>query len=163
MKLHVVASMIIISLLIIYLLIFSSKNIMEGFGELKAFNVCGDCNTVGKKGVSECLSCTNCGWCTDPNGYGSCVMGDYTGPYFADCSQFMFGGGVAISGPGSGQGGTGPAIGSASNATPFNVSLAGALQNVAPSPFGNTFYKTDAPLRSARRWRPPGNYRDYYD
>ena len=160
MKLHLVASLIIVLFVIIYLIIFTKKNIETfAINRMRGFRSCGDCNTVGKKGIDKCLSCTNCGWCIDPNGYGSCVQGDFTGPYFADCTQFMFGGGLTVGGPGSGQGG----VNSSLTATPFTVSLAGAMQNPSPSPFGNTFYQTDAPLRSARRWRPPGDYRDYYD
>jgi len=181
MKLNLVASLVIIVVLIIYLVIYTCRDSIDNFGNgISAFKSCGDCKTEGEKGAAQCLGCTNCGWCVDQNGYGSCVQGDYTGPYYADCAQFMFGGSLNITGPGTGEGGTGKWSGNGNSiqgeeknnshggptvssitATPFVVSLAGAMTNVSPSPFGNSTYNNNLPLRSSRRWRPPGTFRGY--
>lgn len=47
--------------------------------------------------MNQCLSCNNCGWCIDPNGYGSCVLGNSDGPLFAECAQYMYNGGIPVS------------------------------------------------------------------
>ena len=82
---------------------------------------------MGKKGMNQCLSCNNCGWCIDPNGYGSCVLGNSDGPLFAECAQYMYNGGIPI----------------ATN----------------PPYIGNSFYNSNSPNDSARRWRAIGNIR----
>lgn len=173
MALHLVASLVLVLIVIVYLII-NSRNDIEGFtGGPNGLQYCEDCNRRGKKGLGACLSCTNCGWCVDPNGYGSCVLGDYTGPYFADCAQFMFGGGVVgISGSKqpkivTGRDGSEERE-SGSETNPFTVALpwtgnssAGYI-NPSPFLFGNNFYGASAPLRSARRWRPTGSFRNMY-
>lgn len=187
MTYHLVSSLVIVLLVIIYLIIFSGR-VVEGFNDfITSPRYCGDCNTVGKKGIANCLSCSNCGWCVDPNGYGSCVLGDYTGPYFADCSQYTFGGNVIYPIPngnangnanGNGNGnangnangnGNGNANGNgnsngnkgAMTGLPFTVSTAGALQDISASPWGTSTYESRAPLRSGRRWRPTGLIREW--
>ena len=60
---------------------------------------CRDCDRRGDRGINSCLGCNNCGWCVDPNGYGSCVQGDQNGPYFADCAQYYYNGGMTVSNP----------------------------------------------------------------
>ena len=110
--------------------------------------------------MNACLSCNNCGWCVDPNGYGSCVLGDYSGPYFADCSQYYYNGGVTVN-----NGGVVKPIAPYGPPNPpwyqtlfvpwyggFGI---GSI-NPSPSIWGNEFYNAMTPLRSARRYRPTG-------
>jgi hypothetical protein len=101
---YIVSSLIIIILLVVYFILLSKGviQIQEGFfSERFTEEGCRDCNRVGKKGMNKCLSCNNCGWCIDPNGYGSCVLGNSDGPLFAECAQYMYNGSipVAISSP----------------------------------------------------------------
>lgn len=85
-------------LLVIYFIFLYSKNDQEDFFGGGAYGpaYC-DCNVRGQMGINACLSCNNCGWCVDPNGNGSCVLGDQRGAYFADCVQYSYNGGVAAS------------------------------------------------------------------
>jgi hypothetical protein len=86
-------------LLIVYFILLSKgvAQIQEGFfSERFSENGCRDCNRIGKKGMNQCLSCNNCGWCIDPNGYGSCVLGNSNGPLFAECAQYMYNGGIPV-------------------------------------------------------------------
>jgi len=127
---YIVSSLIIVILLIVYFILLSKgvAQIQEGFfSERFSEGGCRDCNRIGKKGMNQCLSCNNCGWCIDPNGYGSCVLGNSDGPLFAECAQYMYNGGIPV-----------------------------ATEN----PYiGNTFYNSNQPYESARRWRAIGNIR----
>jgi len=153
MKLYIVSSLILLILTFIYLLIYSQNIQKESFTGGPV--TCKDCNERGKQGAGKCLACNNCGWCVDANGYGSCVLGDYTGPYFADCSQYMFTGGISLIGnqPGKSSGSYATLI------TPWTGNSSGGYVNPSPPYIGNTFYGVDSPLRSARRWRPKGGTR----
>lgn len=90
-------SITIMLLLVIYFIFLYSKNDQEDFfGGSYGPSYC-DCNVRGQMGMNACLSCNNCGWCIDPNGNGSCVLGDQRGAYFADCVQYSYNGGIAAS------------------------------------------------------------------
>ena len=96
---YIVSSLIIVVLLIVYFILLSKGvlQIQEGFfSERFSEGACRDCNRIGKKGMNQCLSCNNCGWCIDPNGYGSCVLGNSDGPLFAECAQYMYNGGIPV-------------------------------------------------------------------
>ena len=96
---YIVSSLIVVVLLIVYFILLSKgvAQIQEGFfSERFSENGCRDCNRIGKKGMNQCLSCNNCGWCIDPNGYGSCVLGNSNGPLFAECAQYMYNGGTPV-------------------------------------------------------------------
>ena len=127
---YIVSSLILVLLLIVYYILLSKgvTSIEEGFYSSSfSESGCRDCNRIGKKGMDQCLSCNNCGWCIDPNGYGSCVLGNSEGPLFAECAQYMYNGGIPVS-----------------TSNPY---------------IGNTFYNTNSPNESARRWRAIGNIR----
>ena len=97
---YIVSSLIIVVLLVVYFILLSKgvMQIHEGFfSERFSESGCRDCNRAGKKGMNQCLSCNNCGWCIDPNGYGSCVLGNSDGPLFAECTQYMYNGGIPVS------------------------------------------------------------------
>jgi hypothetical protein len=97
---YIVSSLIIVVLLVVYFILLSKgvMQIQEGFfSERFSESGCRDCNRAGKKGMDQCLSCNNCGWCIDPNGYGSCVLGNSDGPLFAECAQYMYNGGIPVS------------------------------------------------------------------
>jgi len=97
---YIVSSLIIVVLLVVYFILLSKgvMQIHEGFfSERFSESGCRDCNRAGKKGMNQCLSCNNCGWCIDPNGYGSCVLGNSDGPLFAECAQYMYNGGIPVS------------------------------------------------------------------
>lgn len=51
------------------------------------------CPSCGWRSRYSCAKCTNCGYCIDKNGYGQCVPGDSSGPYFHGdkCSYWEFG------------------------------------------------------------------------
>lgn len=53
---------------------------------------CPDCNRNDWMGETDCYSCTNCGWCIDPNGNGSCGIGNASGPLFKDCRSWYYNG-----------------------------------------------------------------------
>lgn len=96
---YIVSSLIIVVLLLVYFILLSKgvAQIQEGFfSERFSEGGCRDCNRIGKKGMNQCLSCNNCGWCIDPNGYGSCVLGNSDGPLFAECAQYMYNGGIPV-------------------------------------------------------------------
>jgi len=96
---YIVSSLIVVVLLIVYFILLTKgvAKIEEGFfSENFSENGCRDCNRIGKKGMNQCLSCNNCGWCIDPNGYGSCVLGNSNGPLFAECAQYMYNGGTPV-------------------------------------------------------------------
>ena len=85
---------LIIGLLIIVIifgLFFSQRS--ENFGLF-----CKNCGLNGWRGQTDCYECNNCGWCIDPNGYGSCVLGGPSGPKFADCRSY-FHKGTCVYGP----------------------------------------------------------------
>jgi hypothetical protein len=97
---YIVSSLLLVLLLIVYYILLSKgvTSIEEGFySQSFSENGCRDCNRIGKKGMNQCLSCNNCGWCIDPNGYGSCVLGNSDGPLFAECAQYMYNGGIPVS------------------------------------------------------------------
>ena len=99
---YIVSSLIIVVLLVVYFILLSKGvlQIQEGFfSERFSEGACRDCNRIGKKGMNQCLSCNNCGWCIDPNGYGSCVLGNSDGPLFAECAQYMYNGGIPVAIP----------------------------------------------------------------
>jgi len=175
MVLHLVSSLILVVIVIVYLIVYSQKLYQERFDEeddqgIPAPSYCGDCNSRGRKGMNACLSCNNCGWCVDPNGYGSCVLGDYTGPYFADCAQYMFNGGISAfqgpRGPVGSRGAPNAPVGPAN--VPWYQMLfvpwyggygTGSINAAAPY-IGNSFYNNNTPLHNARRWRPTGVVRN---
>ena len=53
---------------------------------------CPDCNRNNWMGERDCYNCTNCGWCIDPNGNGSCGIGSASGPMFKDCRSWYYNG-----------------------------------------------------------------------
>ena len=68
----------------------SRKNI-EGFytdyGYYKRY-----CPSCGWRSRNSCSKCTNCGYCITASGYGECVPGDSSGPYFrSDCMYWEYG------------------------------------------------------------------------
>ena len=88
-------SIVVVFLVIAYFIIYhKNENIEDFYGGESGPAYC-DCNQRGQLGINACLSCNNCGWCTDPNGNGSCVLGDQKGPLFADCLQYSYNGGTA--------------------------------------------------------------------
>lgn len=146
---YIISAFVLVILLIAYLLVYSQPLCQEGFygGNIGPL-YCGDCNRVGKKGMNSCLSCNNCGWCVDPNGYGSCVLGDNTGSYFADCAQYFYNGGIAVA--------EGPPFAVNGPSIMYRKFVPGGLGSTH---MGNNFYTRDTPLKSARRWAPTGNIR----
>jgi hypothetical protein len=49
------------------------------------------CDDCGHKSRRSCSSCLNCGFCVTYDGYGECVPGDESGPYFReDCQYWEF-------------------------------------------------------------------------
>lgn len=96
MRLYVGGSVVVFVLLLLYLMVYSQPKYEEGFDDYDGYypRYCRDCNSMGWRGEGSCMSCQNCGWCVDGNGYGSCVQGDANGPYFADCVQYYYGGGI---------------------------------------------------------------------
>lgn len=50
------------------------------------------CPSCGWRSRYSCSKCTNCGWCVNASGYGECVPGDSSGPYFReDCTYWEYG------------------------------------------------------------------------
>jgi len=50
------------------------------------------CPSCGWRSRYSCSKCNNCGYCITPSGYGECVPGDSSGPYFRDdCLYWEFG------------------------------------------------------------------------
>jgi len=50
------------------------------------------CPSCGWRSRYSCAKCTNCGYCITPSGYGECVPGDSSGPYFrSDCTYWEYG------------------------------------------------------------------------
>jgi hypothetical protein len=99
---YIVSALIIVIMLIVYFILLSKGVISikeDFFSERFSEGACKDCNRIGKKGMDQCMSCNNCGWCIDPNGYGSCVLGNSEGPLFAECAQYMYNGGIPIAIP----------------------------------------------------------------
>jgi hypothetical protein len=61
------------------------NKITEGFNEQNGQF----CTTCRNKTLGQCLKCFNCGYCVDKFGRGTCIGGDYTGPYnFERCSKY---------------------------------------------------------------------------
>lgn len=94
MKKHFV---IILWIAIIAIFIFAtssgcgSDKVKEGFynyyGYYKRY-----CPSAGWRSRSSCAKCTNAGWCVNASGYGQCVPGDSSGPYFtSDCVYWEYG------------------------------------------------------------------------
>ena len=49
------------------------------------------CQECGKLSSFQCNRCINCGFCVTEKGFGECVPGDSTGPYFRqDCSSWNY-------------------------------------------------------------------------
>ena len=85
---------VLVSLMIIFvvalLLVMQNKNkklINETYGVY-----CPDCNRNNWMGESDCYNCSNCGWCIDSNGNGSCGIGSASGPLFKDCRSWYYNG-----------------------------------------------------------------------
>jgi hypothetical protein len=95
-SLHPISALVVIALAVLYVAVYSQTLYREGFESFYYPKYCRDCNRRGRKGQQACMACQNCGWCVDPNGYGSCVLGDNRGPYFADCAQYYYSGGVGV-------------------------------------------------------------------
>jgi len=159
---YIISAFVLIIILVAYLLVYSQPINQEGFyGEDGGYGpqYCGDCNRRGEKGMNACLSCNNCGWCVDPNGYGSCVLGDYTGPYFADCAQYYYNGGMAVA--------NGPPVAPYGPAVmpwyqkfiPWYGGFGDGNINPQSSYMGNNFYNVNSPLKNTRRWAPTGDIR----
>lgn len=69
----------------------SSDDKVEGFYTYPGYykKYCGSCGWRSRK---SCSNCTNCGYCITPSGYGECVPGDSSGPYFReDCQYWEYG------------------------------------------------------------------------
>ena len=50
------------------------------------------CPSAGWRSRYSCAKCTNAGWCVNSAGYGECVPGDSSGPYFRDdCQYYSYG------------------------------------------------------------------------
>lgn len=50
------------------------------------------CPSCGWRSRYACSKCTNCGYCITASGYGECVPGDSSGPYFRnDCMYWEYG------------------------------------------------------------------------
>lgn len=50
------------------------------------------CPSCGWRSRYSCSKCTNCGYCITASGYGECVPGDDSGPYFRnDCMYWEYG------------------------------------------------------------------------
>jgi len=50
------------------------------------------CPSCGWRSRYNCSKCTNCGYCVTASGYGECVPGDSSGPYFrSDCMYWEYG------------------------------------------------------------------------
>lgn len=50
------------------------------------------CSSCGYKSRRSCGKCINCGYCISSSGYGECVAGDSSGPYFRqDCVYWEYG------------------------------------------------------------------------
>ena len=61
-----------------------TKNFNEKFGYY-----CKNCNRNNWMGESDCAMCSNCGWCINPDGYGSCGIGDQQ-VQFKDCQSWYY-------------------------------------------------------------------------
>lgn len=49
------------------------------------------CPSCGWRSRYSCDKCTNCGYCITASGYGECVPGDSSGPYFrSDCKFWSY-------------------------------------------------------------------------
>ena len=74
-----------------YMLITCPYSLTEAFDNTKGYykKYCSSCKWKSK---SSCDSCTNCGYCVTADGYGECVAGDSSGPYFReDCAYYSYG------------------------------------------------------------------------
>jgi hypothetical protein len=50
------------------------------------------CPSCGWRSRYSCSNCTNCGYCITASGFGECVPGDSSGPYFRDdCFLWQYG------------------------------------------------------------------------
>lgn len=50
------------------------------------------CPSCGWRSRGSCSKCTNCGYCINKYGIGSCVPGDSQGPYYRrDCKYWEYG------------------------------------------------------------------------
>ena len=80
----------LIILLLIALFVYwytNSEQNQENF--IPYFGYCGGC---GYKNRGNCRNCLDCGFCINYNGYGECVPGDSSGPYFrSDCASWEYG------------------------------------------------------------------------
>jgi len=92
--------LIILLITIIFLYFTKIENVNEGFRNggrySNLYPIPKYCRNCYQKGPGKCMQCNNCGWCVDGNGYGSCVLGDQSGPYFADCVQYFYNGGRKV-------------------------------------------------------------------
>ena len=77
-----------ISLIIVLMLLTSSKReIKENF----LYNTRRYCGNCGYNSRSECANCVDCGYCISKYGYGECLPGDSRGPYFRDdCAHWEY-------------------------------------------------------------------------
>lgn len=75
---------IIITIIIIINIVYKKKNKNKnrnGDGDEQFYNQCHICDS---KQLHECLSCSNCGFMLNQDGYGKCRDGDQYGPIFND-------------------------------------------------------------------------------
>lgn len=63
------------------------ENFINYYGHFKSY-----CPSCGWRSRNSCSKCTNCGYCITASGYGECVPGDSSGPYFrSDCLYYEYG------------------------------------------------------------------------
>ena len=63
------------------------ENFYTHYGYYKKY-----CPSCGWRSRYSCAKCTNCGYCINKSGYGECVPGDSSGPYFRrDCVYWEYG------------------------------------------------------------------------
>ena len=70
-----------ISLIVLILLLTSSKREVKENFLYNNHRYCGNC---GYNGRVNCANCVDCGYCINRYGYGECLPGDRRGPYFRD-------------------------------------------------------------------------------
>ena len=65
----------------------SKEGFYTNYGYYKKY-----CPSCGWRSRYSCSKCTNCGYCITASGYGECVPGDSSGPYFReDCQYWEYG------------------------------------------------------------------------
>lgn len=70
---------IVIVAIIFYRHVIYTENFTQ---ESDTYNFCPNCQSNTPK--EQCMSCSNCGWCEDDQGQGTCIRGDPSSPFFTD-------------------------------------------------------------------------------